>query len=120
MPVLAGLGPFGPWELALILLIVVLIFGVGRLPEVGGAVGKGIREFRKATNNDDEDKPSSTTNSAAGDSAASPMNGASGAATGTTAASASDRAFCTECGASNARGAKFCAECGHAMTADIS
>jgi sec-independent protein translocase protein TatA len=119
MPVLAGLGPFGPWELALILLIVVLIFGVGRLPEVGGAVGKGIREFRKATNADDDDKKSSTLSSASNDNGASTVNGAVGAAPGATAASASDRAFCTECGAANARGAKFCAECGHAMTADI-
>src|SRR5689334_3155270 len=39
----------GPWELIVILLIVVVIFGAGRLSEVGGAVGKSIREFRKAT-----------------------------------------------------------------------
>lgn len=37
----------GPWELVIILLIVAMLFGVGRLPEVFGAVGKGIREFRK-------------------------------------------------------------------------
>jgi len=41
--------PFGPWELLLILGIVVIVFGVGKLPEVGGALGKGIKEFRKAT-----------------------------------------------------------------------
>ena len=35
-------------ELMIILLIVVFIFGLGRLPEVGGAIGKGIREFRTA------------------------------------------------------------------------
>lgn len=33
-------------ELLLILLIVIIIFGVGKLPEIGGALGKGIREFR--------------------------------------------------------------------------
>jgi len=49
MPLLAGIGPLGPVELGLILVIVILIFGVGRLPEVGGAIGKGIREFRHAT-----------------------------------------------------------------------
>jgi sec-independent protein translocase protein TatA len=38
----------GPWELIVILVIVVIIFGAGRLSEVGGAMGKGIREFRKA------------------------------------------------------------------------
>lgn len=45
----------GPTELILVLAIVVIIFGVGKLPEVGGALGKGIREFRKATN---EEEPS--------------------------------------------------------------
>lgn len=38
----------GPMELILILAIVLLIFGVGRLPEALGSIGRGIREFRKA------------------------------------------------------------------------
>ncbi|HLZ30153.1 MAG TPA: twin-arginine translocase TatA/TatE family subunit [Chloroflexota bacterium] len=42
----------GVWELVVILVIVVVILGAGRLSEVGGALGKGIREFRKATTND--------------------------------------------------------------------
>ena len=37
----------GPMELVIILVIVAMLFGVGRLPEVFGAVGKGIREFRR-------------------------------------------------------------------------
>lgn len=36
----------GPLELVLILVIVAMLFGVGKLPEIFGAVGKGIREFR--------------------------------------------------------------------------
>ena len=36
----------GPVELIIILVIAVMIFGVGRLPEIGGAVGKTIKEFR--------------------------------------------------------------------------
>jgi sec-independent protein translocase protein TatA len=43
----------GPWELAIILLIVIIIFGVGKLPEIGGALGKGIKEFRESAQNDD-------------------------------------------------------------------
>ncbi len=39
----------GLLELAIILLIVVMIFGVGKLPEVGAALGKSIREFREAS-----------------------------------------------------------------------
>ncbi|MHB0868020.1 MAG: Sec-independent protein translocase subunit TatA/TatB [Chloroflexota bacterium] len=45
---------FGPWELILILGIVVIVFGVGKLPEVGGALGKGIKEFRKSTADDSD------------------------------------------------------------------
>lgn len=50
-------GISGPWEWVIILVIVAMFFGVGRLPEVFGSVGKGIREFRKAAR-DDEDNPS--------------------------------------------------------------
>ncbi|TMB87283.1 MAG: twin-arginine translocase TatA/TatE family subunit [Chloroflexi bacterium] len=41
--------PFHPIWLAVILVVVLIIFGPGRLPELGGAVGKAMREFRKAT-----------------------------------------------------------------------
>ena len=37
----------GPVELILVLVIVAMLFGLGKLPEVFGAVGKGIREFRR-------------------------------------------------------------------------
>ncbi|MGQ9493795.1 MAG: twin-arginine translocase TatA/TatE family subunit [Anaerolineae bacterium] len=43
-------------ELLIILVIVILLFGVGRLPEVGAALGKAIREFREATKPADEEK----------------------------------------------------------------
>ena len=43
------------WELLIILAIVILIFGVGRLPEVGNGMGKAIREFRKALGGTDSD-----------------------------------------------------------------
>jgi sec-independent protein translocase protein TatA len=45
---------FGWQEIALILVIVLIVFGVGKLPQIGGAVGKSIREFRKARSGDDE------------------------------------------------------------------
>ena len=37
----------GPWELLLILGMLLLLFGAKRLPEMGAAMGKGIREFKK-------------------------------------------------------------------------
>nr|WP_277998278.1 twin-arginine translocase TatA/TatE family subunit [Zhaonella formicivorans] len=38
----------GPWELILILGIALIIFGPGKLPEVGKAIGKSFREFKNA------------------------------------------------------------------------
>ncbi len=46
----------GTTELIIILVIVLVIFGVGRIPEVGGALGKGIRNFRKGVSEDSEDE----------------------------------------------------------------
>jgi len=49
-------------ELVIILVIVILIFGAGKLPEIGGALGKTIRGFRKATReSDDKEIPPSKT-----------------------------------------------------------
>ncbi len=47
--------PFGigPLELVIVLVIVMLIFGVGKLSDIGGALGKSIREFRKSSMDDD-------------------------------------------------------------------
>lgn len=47
----------GPMELIILLVLVLVIFGVGRLPEVGGAIGKSIREFKRTQNDSDDDKP---------------------------------------------------------------
>lgn len=42
------IGNFGPWELVLILVIVLIIVGPGKLPQVGESLGKAIQSFRKA------------------------------------------------------------------------
>ena len=39
---------FGMWELSIILLIILLLFGASRLPEIARALGKSIKEFKKA------------------------------------------------------------------------
>jgi sec-independent protein translocase protein TatA len=44
----------GLTELIIILVLVLVIFGAGKLPELGGALGKGIRSFRKAAGERDE------------------------------------------------------------------
>lgn len=55
---------FGPWEIGLILVIILVVFGVGKLPQVGSGIGKAIREFRKAQKGDD-DKDEAVTQSKA-------------------------------------------------------
>ena len=45
----------GPTELIIVLVIVMLIFGVGRLPEIGGALGKSLRSFKKSVTTDEEE-----------------------------------------------------------------
>jgi sec-independent protein translocase protein TatA len=44
----------GALEIILILVIILIVFGVGKLPQVGGAIGKSIREFHKARDGEDE------------------------------------------------------------------
>ena len=46
----------GPMEIGIILVIILIIFGVGKLPQVGGAIGKSIREFRKERSGETEEK----------------------------------------------------------------
>ena len=41
-------------ELVIILVIILIIFGAGKLPEIGGAIGKGIRNFKKSFKENDE------------------------------------------------------------------
>jgi sec-independent protein translocase protein TatA len=46
----------GPLELVLILVIVFIIFGAGKLPQIFGSVGKAIRSFREGSSGDEEEK----------------------------------------------------------------
>ena len=49
-------GRFGIWEIVLILVIILIVFGVGKLPQVGSALGKGLRSFKKGQAGEDEDE----------------------------------------------------------------
>ncbi len=50
-------GPFGLPELLIILVVILLIFGAKRLPEIGSSLGKGIRTFKTAITGEDETPP---------------------------------------------------------------
>jgi sec-independent protein translocase protein TatA len=45
----------GPMELVLILVIALVVFGPAKLPEIGKAMGKAIREFKSSANGENED-----------------------------------------------------------------
>ena len=45
----------GPLELIIILVIVLVVFGVGRLPQVGGAIGKSLRAFKRGVEGKEDD-----------------------------------------------------------------
>ena len=48
-------------ELIIILIIILIIFGAGKLPEIGSGIGKGIKNFKKATEEVPEKKPDEIT-----------------------------------------------------------
>ena len=95
-----GIGPIGPFEGMIILLIVVLIFGVGKLSDLGGALGKSIREFRRAAREPEEPDQLEQT-------ASSPTAQGSGPPT------------CSNCGAALNAESQFCAKCGTPVQAAV-
>jgi len=51
-----GLRSIGPFELLIILAIIVMIFGASRLTDIGGALGRGIKEFRHSVQDESEEE----------------------------------------------------------------
>lgn len=46
----------GPWEIILLLLLALLLFGAKRLPEIGRSMGRGMREFKDSVSGKDDDR----------------------------------------------------------------
>lgn len=55
------LGGLGGWELIIILVIVVIIFGVGRISKIGGELGSGIKAFKDGLEGDEEEEEETDT-----------------------------------------------------------
>lgn len=108
--ILAG-GPFGlgPLELVIILLVLVMLFGATRLADLGGSLGRGIKEFRKEISSDDGTPapPSATTST----STITPPP-----APNTNGAETVSAVKCPSCGTLNPVGARHCNQCGSALT----
>lgn len=49
-------GWIGPWEILILLVVVLLVFGPKRLPELGRSLGRGMREFKNSVSDVSEDK----------------------------------------------------------------
>ena len=96
----------GAPELIIIAIIVLLLFGPGKAADLGGSLGRSIREFRKATR--EEDAPAQTATPA--------LPSASDSSDAPAAAPAGGR-FCVECGSKAAEGQKFCMNCGKPLAA---
>ena len=54
------LGNIGPFEIAIVLIIALIVFGPKRLPELGRSLGKGIREFRGSLSGEPDDEDASS------------------------------------------------------------
>jgi len=81
--------PFHPLWLVVILIVVLIVFGPGRLPELGGAVGRAMREFRKATNDLTNEVTSAAQGRPSTPPPAAPAAPADSAATGSSSSEAS-------------------------------
>ncbi len=51
-------GTLGFWEILIIFVIIILIFGTSRIPELGRGLGEGIKNFKKSLKGDEDDKKS--------------------------------------------------------------
>jgi sec-independent protein translocase protein TatA len=106
-----GIGALQPGHLIVILVIVLLIFGPGKLPELGKAMGEGLKELKKATGGEDTTKDAAT--AAATTAATPPPQAAAPAATLTPITAAT--LVCPSCRGSVPVGDKFCGNCGSLM-----
>jgi sec-independent protein translocase protein TatA len=96
-----GLGALQPGHLIVVLVIVLLIFGPGKLPELGKAVGDGLRELKKAG---DEDPSRDSARLAT-------------TATITPIGAVVSPHVCLTCGGGVSAADKFCGNCGASITA---
>jgi sec-independent protein translocase protein TatA len=120
-----------PVHLILLLVVILIVFGAGKLPGVGAALGQSIKEFKKASTEPEEATPANASvNGTSLDSCPNchttvPAGAQFCPSCGTAArpqiaaeatVSSATPAFCTQCGAKNDVSARFCAQCGTSMS----
>lgn len=118
-----------PLHLVLLLVIILVVFGAGKLPGVGTALGQSIKEFKKASNEPESGAKVTASGTECTNchtiipqdaqfcpscgNAARPQ--VTAAATNATSAMDADTLVCSQCGTKNALGTRFCAQCGTAV-----
>jgi|SRR5579864_818368 len=107
-----GLGALQPGHLIVILVIVLLIFGPGKLPELGKAMGEGLKELKKATGTEEAGKEGPATTSTAAATTTAPVAGSA-----TVTPISASALTCPSCHGSVPVGDKFCGNCGASMEA---
>jgi sec-independent protein translocase protein TatA len=100
-----GAGLFQPGNLLLVLVIALIIFGPGKLPELGSALGQGIREFKRSVDHPVHDPAPSPTGESLPPGPLTTMSDS-----GPTAA-----LHCPACQATMPTSARFCTRCGHQL-----
>lgn len=113
----AGVFGLGAPELLIILAVLILIFGATRLADLGGSLGKGIREFRKNVKDGDEDDDIAETTPTATAARTTPPPVVVAPTNDVETVSA---VKCPSCGALNPATAKHCNECGAAIVTRVS
>ena len=101
------MGMLQPWHLILVLVIVLIVFGPGKLPQIGKSLGDGIREFKNSTRDDTPESASTT----APAQTSSSTNGSSAQALSTAGQT------CPSCGKQVSAEMRFCGNCGAALAA---
>lgn len=64
----------GPWEIILVVIIVMMVFGVGKIPEIGKQIGRGVRDFKKYSSTAKEEESAGTAAKSPAESTTAPHN----------------------------------------------
>jgi sec-independent protein translocase protein TatA len=107
-------GALQPAHLILVLALVLIIFGPGKLPQLGKSLGDGIREFRRGTDGGASADPEPIDAAA---SAPRTVDSTVVSSATTTASAAHADAACPACQSPVAADARFCGSCGAAQAA---
>lgn len=113
----AGIFGMGAPELLIILVVVLLVFGASRVGDLGGSLGKGIREFRRNVRDDDDVPAAAPAPAVPVASTAAPQ---APSQNGSGQPEVISAVKCPNCGTLNSMGSRHCNQCGASIAAPVS